>query len=46
MPGGNHAWQTRGMSTVRAGPSAASETSRSGQRNTGTSGPICTGTVT
>src|SRR6478735_5881386 len=45
-PSGSHAWHRRGMSKVRAGPSAARSTSWSGHLRTGTSGPICTGTVT
>ena len=45
-PVGSHAWQRRGMSNERAGPSAAICTSWSGQRRTGTSGPIWTGIVT
>ena len=46
IPVGSQAWQSRGMSKVRAGPSATSRTSWSGQRSTGTSGPIWTGIVT
>ena len=46
IPVGSQAWHRRGMSKERAGPSATSCTSWSGQRSTGTSAPIWTGIVT
>ena len=46
IPVGSQAWQRRGMSNERAGPSATSCDLVVGQRSTGTSGPIWTGIVT